>query len=141
MSCEGESVCLYCSDAPGTVYTQVYGGGEAFAVGCVVHVVGVLSIDPALAPLIYGDGEGGVGDTAAENRAHCPPPALVPRLHAITITALPHSNPLLPRSLTFPVQCQGRVHYLHCMLSSPHTQTLPESSLRGGVSLPAAPGL
>ena len=87
----------------------MYGECEAFAVGCVVHVVGVLSVDPALAPLAYSDS--GMGDTVEESRAHCPPPALVPRLHAITIRVLPHSNPLLPQDLVFPVHSQGTCVY------------------------------
>ncbi len=89
---------------------QVYRDCEAFSVGSVVHVVGVLSVDPALAPLVYSNS--GTGNTVEENRAHCPPPALVPRLHAITIKVLPHSNPLLPWDLAFPVHSQSMV--LHC---------------------------
>ena len=84
---------------------QVYGESDAYKIGSVVHVVGVLSVDPALAPLAYS--ETGLGDTVEENRVHCPPPALVPRLHAIIIRVLPHTNPLLPAHLPLPLTTQG----------------------------------
>lgn len=74
-------------------------------VGSVVEVVGVLSVDPSIAPLAYDmnyDPQQ-VLDAAAEKKVHYPPPSLVPRLHAITVRLLPHSNPLLPYTLTFPL--------------------------------------
>lgn len=71
--------------------------------GSIVEVVGVLGIDPALGPLNYNENSEDL-DTAAERKVHCPPPSLVPRLHAITIRCLQHSNPLLPHDLPFPVQ-------------------------------------
>ena len=80
---------------------QVYRDFEQFKVGCVVQVTGVLSVHPLLAPLTYSEDQH--LDTVAERKAHCPPPALVPRLHAINIRLLPHSNPLLP-PLSFPIQ-------------------------------------
>lgn len=68
-----------------------------------IEVVGVLATDPALSPLTYGEDQHQL-DTAAERKVHCPPPSLVPRLHAIVVRPLPHSNPLLPMDLSFPVQ-------------------------------------
>lgn len=70
-----------------------------------MEVIGVLGKDPSLAPLSYHeDAESQSFDTAAERKAHSPPPSLVPRLHAITIRHLPHSNPYLPLDLPFPVK-------------------------------------
>ena len=76
---------------------QVYQDWDRLHVCSVVEVVGVLSVDPALASM--GAEEEEEGRTAAERWAHSPPPSLVPRLHAITTTLLHHSNPLLPTLL------------------------------------------
>lgn len=93
---------------------KLYRDFEAFSVGSVVEVVGVLGIDPTLAPLAYSD------DT--ERKAHCPPPSLVPRLHAIAVRSLSHSNPLLPSDLPSPLQ------------SDALTKLLPsEAGVTGGV--------
>ena len=83
--------------------------------GSVVEVVGVLGIDPALGQLNYNENSEDL-DTAAERKVHCPPPSLVPRLHAITIQCLPHSNPLLPQDLPFPVQADGKNIFSYCTL-------------------------
>ncbi len=66
----------------------------------VVEVVGVLSVHPALAT---STSQQELDDTSAERRAHSPPPSLVPRLHVITMTHLPHCNPLLPLTLPTPL--------------------------------------
>ena len=73
-----------------------------------VECVGVLSKHPVLTHF-EGDGEEveGVGETAAERSAHCPPPSLVPRLHCILITSLGVTNPLLPRQLPLPLSGEG----------------------------------
>ena len=72
-----------------------------------VEVVGVLGIDPTLAPLTYS--EDAELETVEERRAHCPPPSLVPRLHAITVRCLSHSNPLLPPHLPSPLSTDGEL--------------------------------
>ena len=85
---------------------QVYRDLDALKIGSVVEVIGVLGTDPALAPLSY-HGDDQQLDTAAERKAHYPPPSLVPRLHAISVRHLPHCNPLLPPRLAFPVQADS----------------------------------
>ena len=39
---------------------------------------------------------------AAEEQAHCPPPSLVPRMHAILVQKMAHENPLIPSNITLP---------------------------------------
>ena len=91
----------------------MYKDFDHMKVGSVIQVVGVLSIHPLLAPLTYG--ESSMLETAAERKAHCPPPALVPRLHAITVRLLPHSNPLLP-NVTYPVHPSSKCVILEAAL-------------------------
>ena len=94
---------------------QVYENFDAFKVCSCVEVYGVLSRDPALADVGGGHGEAGEGEladtitmeTASERRAHCPPPSLTPRIHAITIHNLTHNNPLLPWKLSIPTDRKG----------------------------------
>ena len=101
-----------------TVYThtcplfQVYENFDEFKVCSCLEVYGVLSRDPALADVGGGEGEASRGDiitmeTASERRAHCPPPSLTPRIHAITIQHLTHNNPLLPWKLSIPSDRKG----------------------------------
>ncbi len=81
-----------------------------------VEFIGVLSVDPHLAHF-EGEEEGGqtvsVGidllETAAERQARSPPPSLIPRLHCITARPLFHSHPLIPDSVTIPVERAGEV--------------------------------
>jgi len=79
----------------------------------VIEVVGIVSLDPNLAVPDVDDDMG--------NSPSLPPPSLVPRLHALTFTHLPHNNPLLPTLPPFPsLQEVARVELLHilttCML-------------------------
>jgi len=41
---------------------------------------------------------GVVGESPEELNAHCPPPSLVPRLHAVLCHHLHHTNPLTPHT-------------------------------------------
>ncbi|XP_063047874.1 mini-chromosome maintenance complex-binding protein [Engraulis encrasicolus] len=81
---------------------KVYEEWESFKLNDTLEVYGILSVDPALS---------GVGEekevsslldpeesmeTAEEQRAHSPPPSLVPRLHMLHAVPLKHNNPLLP---------------------------------------------
>ncbi|KAL2083636.1 hypothetical protein ACEWY4_021409 [Coilia grayii] len=81
---------------------KVYDEWEGFKLNDTLEVFGILSVDPALS---------GVGEekevsslldpeesmeTAEEQRAHSPPPSLVPRLHMVHAVPLQHNNPLLP---------------------------------------------
>ena len=95
---------------------QVYGNFDEFKVCSCLEVYGVLSRDPALADVGGGEGEASGGDitmeTASERRAHCPPPSLTPRIHAITVQHLTHNNPLLPWKLSIPSDRKGALFSL-----------------------------
>lgn len=105
---------------------QLYREFDAFKVGEVVDVVGVLGTDPSLAPLTYTESSENeqLMDTAAERRAHCPPPSLVPRLHAMVVRHPPHSNPLLPRDLSFPLQPDSELGHLHGIRNNHHDSSI-----------------
>ena len=90
---------------------QVYANAESYKVASMMEFIGVLSVDPALAHF-EEEGDGQLGDplqveTAAERKAHSPPPSLIPRLHCIVARCLSHSNPLLPSNLTTPIKRTG----------------------------------
>ena len=77
-----------------------------------VEFVGVLTVDPTLVHFDQEEAEGGVlgpllTETAAERKAHSPPPSLIPRLHCIVARRLCHSHPLLPGNLALPIATQG----------------------------------
>lgn len=72
---------------------------QSLSLNDVVEVVGILSVDPSLAPTSSeqeGSGECIGAMDVEEEAAHCPPPSLVPRIHALAVHALPHTNPILP---------------------------------------------
>lgn len=80
-----------------------------FSLNDIVEVVGILSIDPAMA-LRGPDHDGNIEmNTAAmdmeEEVAHCPPPSLVPRLHVLSAQKVSHTNPLLSADL----ECSGDI--------------------------------
>lgn len=79
---------------------KVYEEDGDLKVNDLLEVVGVLSVDPALATFDHEDE--GMTDisNAAEREAHTPPPSLVPRLHAVLIRKLVHNNPILPHDLS-----------------------------------------
>ncbi|XP_075160609.1 mini-chromosome maintenance complex-binding protein [Haematobia irritans] len=70
---------------------KVYSDFDTFTLNTVIDVVGFLSVDPAL----DGTTMEVDYDNASELQALNPPPSLIPRLHAIAVHQLPHSNPLL----------------------------------------------
>lgn len=85
---------------------KVYENWDSFKVNDVLEVYGVLSVEPALSALNEAsdpmssllDPEDCM-DTLEEQRAHSPPTSLVPRIHAIVIQKLLHTNPLIPSSV------------------------------------------
>ena len=100
------------------VVLQVYDDLDAYHVTDMVEFVGILSKDPSLAEHDH-DEENGQGemstlrgalseDTAAERKAHNPPPSLVPRLHTIVAHKMSHSNPLLSKHLKDPISVSGK---------------------------------
>jgi hypothetical protein len=67
-----------------------------------LEVVGVVSLDPALAHVEAGGGE--EEEMMMMGTApHLPPPSLVPRLHVVSYTKLNHNNPLGRRENFFAV--------------------------------------
>jgi len=58
-----------------------------------IEVVGVISLDPSLANFTEEDSN-------HTTTPQLPPPSLVPRIHALHYTKLPHNNPLLPTEPT-----------------------------------------
>ena len=82
-----------------------------FSVTAMVEFVGILSNDPALTSFFCeendDDADSFPHDSAIEQRAHSPPPSLVPRLHCIAATLLTHTNPLIPLSLPTPTTTSG----------------------------------
>lgn len=81
---------------------KVYKDWDSFKVNDMVEVYGVLSVSPALSILNDEKESSALLDptdsmeTAEEQRVHCPPASLVPRLHMLHARPLPHNNPLLP---------------------------------------------
>ena len=89
---------------------QVYDDFERYKVASSIEVFGVLSTDPALAQVDQLETDHFGMETALEQKAHSPPPSIIPRLHAITVQHLHHTNPLLPWQLTFPLEKKGISH-------------------------------
>lgn len=82
---------------------KVYEDWDRFKVNDTLEIYGILSVSPALSALAdEKDASSSLLDpadsmeTAEEQRVHCPPASLVPRLHMILAKPLPHNNPLLP---------------------------------------------
>ncbi|CAK8689041.1 unnamed protein product [Clavelina lepadiformis] len=75
---------------------KVYDENKDFKVNEIYEFIGVLSVDPALsATYDSSTGDGIDEDHMEEDRAHHPPPSLVPRLHCISMLKLNHINPLV----------------------------------------------
>uniref|UniRef100_A0A182IP45 Mini-chromosome maintenance complex-binding protein n=1 Tax=Anopheles atroparvus TaxID=41427 RepID=A0A182IP45_ANOAO len=74
---------------------KLYSDYDDWTLNTLVEVAGFLSIDPAL------DGTGDSGemdefvDDVTEHQATHPPPSLIPRLHAVSVRKLSHTNPLM----------------------------------------------
>uniref|UniRef100_A0A182QD81 Mini-chromosome maintenance complex-binding protein n=1 Tax=Anopheles farauti TaxID=69004 RepID=A0A182QD81_9DIPT len=84
------------ADRPGKAcLVKLYSNYDDWTLNTLVEVVGFLSVDPAL------DGSGDFTgmdefvDDVSEHQATHPPPSLIPRLHAVSVRKLPHTNPLL----------------------------------------------
>ncbi|XP_076142242.1 mini-chromosome maintenance complex-binding protein [Alosa pseudoharengus] len=81
---------------------KVYEGWESFKLNDTLEVFGILSVDPTLSGVAEEKEATSLLDptdsmeTAEEQRAHSPPPSLVPRLHMVYALPLQHNNPLLP---------------------------------------------
>ncbi|XP_072293289.1 mini-chromosome maintenance complex-binding protein [Eucyclogobius newberryi] len=81
---------------------KVYEDWDKFKVNDVLEVYGILSVSPALSALADEKESSALLDpsdsmeTAEEQRVHCPPASLVPRLHMLHARPLCHNNPLLP---------------------------------------------
>ncbi|XP_018604850.1 mini-chromosome maintenance complex-binding protein isoform X2 [Scleropages formosus] len=80
---------------------KVYEEWELFKVNDILEVYGILSVDPVLS-VISEDKDSSLVDpmdcteSVEEQRVHCPPASLVPRLHMLYAHRLQHNNPLLP---------------------------------------------
>lgn len=88
---------------PGKVcMIKVYNDFDSYTLNAIIDVIGFLSVNPALDGSTDDNNE---FEGAAERLAANPPPSLIPRLHAIHINKLEHSNPLLlhPDSLSLPI--------------------------------------
>ncbi|XP_010791733.1 mini-chromosome maintenance complex-binding protein [Notothenia coriiceps] len=85
---------------------KVYAEWDGFKLNDTLEVYGILSVSPALSALAdekdvsssFLDPADSM-ETAEEQRVHCPPASLVPRLHMLYAKPLPHNNPLLPPTL------------------------------------------
>ncbi|XP_064382402.1 mini-chromosome maintenance complex-binding protein-like isoform X2 [Halichondria panicea] len=114
-----------------TAIVKVYSDFDSFKVTSMVEFIGVLSVDPSLACFESTTSEGVDslinpvgGETAAERKAHSPPPSLIPRLHTITARFITHSCPLLPRELSPPVNNSSILSQLSCDVSVVRQMTL-----------------
>ncbi|TRZ04004.1 hypothetical protein DNTS_001158 [Danionella cerebrum] len=85
---------------------KVYEDWDRFKVNDVLEVYGILSVDPALSGVVDEKEVSSLIDptegmeTVEEQRVHCPPASLVPRLHMLHAQPLVHNNPLLPSDLS-----------------------------------------
>ncbi|KAM9804247.1 mini-chromosome maintenance complex-binding protein [Neosynchiropus ocellatus] len=82
---------------------KVYEDWDSFKLNETLEVFGILSVSPALSALADDkDSSSSLLDpaesmeTAEEQRVHCPPASLVPRLHMLYARPVSHNNPLLP---------------------------------------------
>uniref|UniRef100_A0A8P4KEG7 Mini-chromosome maintenance complex-binding protein n=1 Tax=Dicentrarchus labrax TaxID=13489 RepID=A0A8P4KEG7_DICLA len=82
---------------------KVYENWDNFKLNDTLEVYGILSVSPALSALAdEKDASSSIMDptesmeTAEEQRVHCPPASLVPRLHMLHARPVSHNNPLLP---------------------------------------------
>uniref|UniRef100_A0A182W2F8 Mini-chromosome maintenance complex-binding protein n=1 Tax=Anopheles minimus TaxID=112268 RepID=A0A182W2F8_9DIPT len=84
------------ADRPGKAcLVKLYSNYDDWTLNTVIEVVGFLSVDPALDGSGDSTGMDEFTDDASEHQATHPPPSLIPRLHAISVRKLSHTNPLL----------------------------------------------
>ncbi|XP_035892670.1 mini-chromosome maintenance complex-binding protein [Anopheles stephensi] len=74
---------------------KLYSNYDDWTLNTVIEVVGFLSVDPALDGTGDSTGMEEFADDLSEHQATHPPPSLIPRLHAISVRKLAHTNPLL----------------------------------------------
>ncbi|XP_028324391.1 mini-chromosome maintenance complex-binding protein isoform X2 [Gouania willdenowi] len=82
---------------------KVYEDWDSFKLNDMLEVYGILSVSPVLS-VLADEKETSSSlldptdsmETAAEQRVHCPPASLVPRLHLVHSQRLLHNNPLMP---------------------------------------------
>uniref|UniRef100_A0A182K614 Mini-chromosome maintenance complex-binding protein n=1 Tax=Anopheles christyi TaxID=43041 RepID=A0A182K614_9DIPT len=74
---------------------KLYSDYDDWTLNTVIEVVGFLSVDPALDGTGDSTGMDEFVDDVSEHQATHPPPSLIPRLHAVSVRKLPHTNPLL----------------------------------------------
>ncbi|KAM3913776.1 mini-chromosome maintenance complex-binding protein [Leptodactylus fuscus] len=110
---------------------KVYDNWDNFKVNDVLEVYGVLSVEPLLSSLnddrdsmssLLDPSDG--ADVLEEQRAHSPPTSLVPRIHAIVIHKLSHTNPLIPSSVNETVDSKQCVASFLSELSSVRSDLL-----------------
>lgn len=84
---------------------KVYDLSHELKLNDMIEVIGVLSVDPALAFINERREESSflsaepMMDFAEEQEARNPPPSLVPRIHAILVNHMSHNNPYLPPNI------------------------------------------
>ncbi|XP_049289151.1 mini-chromosome maintenance complex-binding protein [Anopheles funestus] len=84
------------ADRPGKAcLVKLYSNCDDWTLNTVIEVVGFLSVDPALDGSGDSTGMDEFADDVSEHQATHPPPSLIPRLHAISVRKLSHTNPLL----------------------------------------------
>ncbi|XP_052888914.1 mini-chromosome maintenance complex-binding protein [Anopheles moucheti] len=84
------------ADRPGKAcLVKLYSNYDDWTLNTVIEVVGFLSVDPALDGSGDSTGMDEFDDDVSEHQATHPPPSLIPRLHAISVRKLSHTNPLL----------------------------------------------
>uniref|UniRef100_A0A182M851 Mini-chromosome maintenance complex-binding protein n=1 Tax=Anopheles culicifacies TaxID=139723 RepID=A0A182M851_9DIPT len=84
------------ADRPGKAcLVKLYSNYDEWTLNTVIEVVGFLSVDPALDGSGDSTGMDEFVDDVSEHQATHPPPSLIPRLHAISVRKLSHTNPLL----------------------------------------------
>ncbi|XP_050080361.1 mini-chromosome maintenance complex-binding protein [Anopheles maculipalpis] len=84
------------ADRPGKAcLVKLYSNYDDWTLNTVIEVVGFLSVDPALDGSGDSTGMEEFADDVSEHQATHPPPSLIPRLHAISVRKLAHTNPLL----------------------------------------------
>ncbi|OCT71317.1 hypothetical protein XELAEV_18034296mg [Xenopus laevis] len=110
---------------------KVYEGWDSFKVNDIIEVYGILSVDPALSAVNEDrDAVSALLDpsdnmeTLEEQRAHCPPASLVPRIHSVVTWKLQHNNPLLPGTLQGTEESKLFVSNLLCEVSAVRAELL-----------------
>ncbi|XP_055908150.1 mini-chromosome maintenance complex-binding protein [Eupeodes corollae] len=82
---------------------KLYSDFDSHILNSIVDIVGFLSVDPALDASTITDSSYDEFDSCGERQAQNPPPSLIPRLHAVAVRKLDHTNPLLDSSICEPI--------------------------------------